>query len=143
MKASASSVEPLESRIAPASLTFTDVDGDNVTITTTGAGTLTLGGNVIVSPLPGAQTQHVTLDLTDAAFQGANVSIVATRDPVKGGDGLVNIGSIDAGGRDLGKVFVDGDLAAWLRSRLVRSAASAPPPVRPGSRFRWMASSAR
>ncbi|MGB8170206.1 MAG: hypothetical protein WCF18_22070, partial [Chthoniobacteraceae bacterium] len=103
-------IEPLESRIAPASLTFTDVDGDKVVITTTGAGTLTLGGNVMVSPLPGAQTQIVTLDLTDPALQGANVSIVATRDPVNGGDGLVNVGSIDASGRDLSKVLVDGDL---------------------------------
>lgn len=105
-----SRIEPLEPRIAPASLTFTDVDGDKVVITTTGAGVLALGVNVIVTPLPGAQTQHVTLNLTDAAFQGANISIVATRDPVLGGDGLVNVGSIDAGGRDLGKVLVDGDL---------------------------------
>jgi hypothetical protein len=109
MKTTAS-IEPLEPRIAPASLTFTDVDGDRVVITTTGAGALTLGVNVIVTPLPGAQTQVVTLNLTDAAFQGANVSIVATRNPLAGGDGLVNIGSIDAGGRDLGKVLVDGDL---------------------------------
>jgi hypothetical protein len=29
-------IEPLETRIAPASLTFTDVDGDKVVITTSG-----------------------------------------------------------------------------------------------------------
>jgi hypothetical protein len=52
----------------------------------------------------------VTLNLTNAAFQGASISIVATRHPVNGGDGLVNVGSIDASGRDLGRVFVDGDL---------------------------------
>ena len=99
------SIEPLEPRIAPASLTFTDGDGDNVVITTTGAGTLTLGVNVIVTA-----GQLLRLDLTDEAFQGANVSIVATRAPDAGGDGRVNVGYINALGRDLGAVLVDGDL---------------------------------
>jgi hypothetical protein len=99
-------IEPLESRIAPASLTFTDGDGDNVVITTTGAGTLTLGGNVTVT-----NGQLTKLKLTDGAFQNASVSIVATRDPVAGGDGRVNVGQIDATGIDLGAVTVDGDLA--------------------------------
>src|SRR5215212_6063744 len=45
----ASSLELLEPRIAPASLTFTDVDGDIVKITTSGSGALTLGVNVIVT----------------------------------------------------------------------------------------------
>lgn len=99
-------IEPLEARIAPASLTFTDVDGDNVVITTS-TGALTLGGNVIVN---GGRLE--TLVLTDAAFQGANVSIVATPDPTGGGDGRVRVGSIEASGRDLGTVLVDGALGA-------------------------------
>jgi hypothetical protein len=66
---------------------------------------LTLGGNVIVT---GGQLQ--TLDLTGVAFQGANVSIVATLAP--GGNGLVNVGYINATGRDLGAVLIDGDLGA-------------------------------
>lgn len=98
-------IEPLELRIAPASLTFTDVDGDNVTITTTGPGILTLGVNVIV-----VSGQLRELDLTDSAFQGAKVSINATRDPAAGGDGRVNVGLINAAGNDLGAVTVDGDL---------------------------------
>jgi hypothetical protein len=102
-------IEPLESRIAPASLTFTDGDGDKVVITTTGAGPLTLGVNVIVS-----FGQLQKLDLTGAAFQNANVSIMATRDPEEGGDGRVNVGIIDATGRDLGAVVVDGDLGQIL-----------------------------
>jgi hypothetical protein len=105
MKTPPRSIEPLELRIAPASLTFTDVDGDKVVITTTGPGVLTLGGNVTVT---GGQLQ--TLDLTGAKFQGANVKIVARRDPVLGGDGFVNVGRIEATGRDLGTVLVDGDL---------------------------------
>lgn len=107
-------LEVLESRIAPASLTFTDLDGDDVVITASGSGALTLGGNVIVSNVIGSQTQIFTLDLTDAAFQGANVSIIAKRNPTTGGDGLVNVGLIDATGRDLGKVIVDGDLGQLL-----------------------------
>src|SRR5678816_3892338 len=98
-------IEPLESRIAPASLTFTDVDGDNVKITISGVGSLTLGVNVIVTA-----DQLQTLDLSGAAFQGANVKIVATRAPLLGGDGFVNVGRINATGRDLGTVRVDGDL---------------------------------
>jgi hypothetical protein len=102
-------VEPLGDRLAPATLTFTDVDGDDVKITTTGPGTLTLGANVIVNA-----GQLERLDLTSAAFQGANVSIVATRAPVAGGDGRVNVGKIDATGRDLGAVTIDGDLVQFL-----------------------------
>src|SRR6187200_313405 len=88
-RVAATTVEPLEARVAPASLIFTDVDGDSVKITTSGAGELVLGSNVIVT---GGQLQR--LDLADATFQGAKVSIVATRDPDVGGDGRVNVGVI-------------------------------------------------
>jgi hypothetical protein len=97
-------LEEIERRIAPASLTFTDVDGDDVTIFSS-KGTLALGDNVTVTA-----GQLQSLNLTDAAFQGANITIVAKRDPVLGGDGRVNVGSIDASGRDLGAVKVAGDL---------------------------------
>lgn len=109
MKTYFRSIEPLEARIAPASFTFTDVDGDNVKITVSGSGALTEGVNVIISA---GQLQK--LDLTDAAFQNAAVKIVATRDPAAGGDGRVNVGNIDATGRDLGAVIVDGDLGQIL-----------------------------
>jgi hypothetical protein len=109
MKTHLRSIELLEARIAPATLTFTDVDGDNVKITVSGSGTLTEGVNVIIS-----FGQLEKLDLTDAAFQNARVKIVATRDPSAGGDGRVNVGNIDATGRDLGSVLVDGDLGQIL-----------------------------
>src|SRR5262245_7455549 len=48
------------------------------------------------------------LDLTDSGFQGADIATLVTRAPT--GDGLVNIGRIDATGRDLGTVTVRGDL---------------------------------
>jgi len=100
-------LEILESRNAPATLAYVDVDGDNVVITTSGTGTLVAGTNVTFDP---SGHQLRTLDLEAAAFQGANVSIIAHRDSVNGGDGFVNVGFIKADGRDLGKVFVDGDL---------------------------------
>lgn len=109
MKTYLHSIETLEARIAPATFTFTDVDGDNVKITITGSGTLTEGVNVII-----AAGQLQKLDLTDAAFQNAAVKIVATRDPITGGDGRVNVGNIDATGRDLRAVMVDGDLGQIL-----------------------------
>src|SRR4051812_37160279 len=80
-------IELLESRIAPASLTFTDVDGDHVVITVSGAGTLSAGGNVLFD---GTGHQLKTLDLRDPVFEHAIVSVVATRGT--GGDGLVNVG---------------------------------------------------
>jgi hypothetical protein len=40
--------------------------------------------------------QLQTLDLTNAAFQGPSVKIVARRDPVLDDDGFVNVGYINA-----------------------------------------------
>ncbi|HEX8311742.1 MAG TPA: hypothetical protein VF614_10515 [Chthoniobacteraceae bacterium] len=110
-------IEPLESRIAPASALapFGDRDGDSVTIKIT-----TVGGSSadLKTALEAAQTfilegqglQLQALDLTDPIFKGANVTIKATRDAAKGGDGLVAVGRIEATGQTLGKVTVDGDL---------------------------------
>jgi hypothetical protein len=100
-------LEQLESRLAPASvLAFTDVDGDRVAVTSN-RGDLTARGTFAAV---GAGQQLRSLDLTDPAFQGAALTTRVTRAP--GGDGLVNIGHIDATGRDLAKVTVHGDLGA-------------------------------
>ena len=81
-------VEQLESRLAPATLinpttmTYTDVDGDLVTVTTT-KGTFTLsnpnGGNPgDTFTLVGALGQQLQLiDLTNGNFTGANIAITA------------------------------------------------------------------
>jgi hypothetical protein len=97
------SIEPLEVRVAPASLTLTDVDGDKVVITVS-KGSLEAGGNVTV-----IGNQITLIDLSDTAFANANLKIVATRGE-DSGDGFVNIGQITGGTHDLGKVNVDGDL---------------------------------
>lgn len=101
------SIEPLESRIAPAAVvTFTDIDGDLVKITASkgplDAADLTFVGG-------GAGGQLSKLNLTDAGFQGADVKITVTKKP--GGDGKAHVGFFDATGRDLGTVVIPGDLS--------------------------------
>jgi hypothetical protein len=98
-------VEVLESRIAPASVfTFTDVDGDKVTIKSS-LGDLT-GKATLVSAGAGEQLQ--LLDLTAAGFSGAELTVKVKK--AAGGDGQVNIGYINATGIDLRKISVPGDV---------------------------------
>lgn len=102
-------IEPLESRIAPASvLAFTDVDGDLVKVSST-AGDLNAAGVATLDDAGGGKMLRL-LDLRDASFQGATIKTTVTRAPA--GDGLVHIGRIDATGRDLGTVTIKGDLGA-------------------------------
>jgi len=81
---------------------WTDVDGDGVTLKIT-TGKLT---SEAFRMLPGAHGSMLArLDLDSAAFQGTNVTITA-KPGAAGGDGLVNIGAINAYGVDLGKVSI-------------------------------------
>jgi autotransporter family porin len=102
-------IEPLESRIAPAAvtLTFTDVDGDTVKVTTS-HGNLVTGDLTLMTSGLGQQLQK--LNLTDSSFAGANVSITVSKTAPGTGNGLVNVGYIDAGSNNLGSVIVGGDL---------------------------------
>src|SRR5262249_31217261 len=52
--------------------------------------------------------QLIFLDLTDPAFQGADITFSVVRAPQ--GDGLAAVGRINAVGRDLGDVIIKGDL---------------------------------
>lgn len=114
-----SSLEPLESRIAPAgvvvasnglSATYDDVDGDHVTIKTS-AGNLNEAAFTIFLGATAGDLQLARLDITGLSdFTGANITITATK--AGGGDGLVAIGEIIATGVNLGKVTVAGDLGA-------------------------------
>ena len=112
-------VEELEPRRAPAVLvnahtvTFTDVDGDHVTVKTS-QGTFSLSQFTFAASGLGEQLQEI--DLHDQpAFAGANLTITAKR-MAAGGDGFVNVGAIFARdfaggvGIDLGAVTVRGDL---------------------------------
>jgi hypothetical protein len=114
----APTLEALEPRIAPAgvitisgdakSATWTDVDGDKVTLRITkGALTDTLFDDD-QSPATGLLVRK--LDLTDLTFAGANVTLSAVRDPFTGGDNTVNLGFLDSTGHGLGAVTIHGDL---------------------------------
>ena len=89
------------------SATFTDVDGDRVTVKVN-KGTLT-GSNfqLLKSSAMAVGAQLLSLNL-GPAFDGADVTITAQR--AGGGDGKVNVGVLNAGDVDLGKVTVGGDL---------------------------------
>lgn len=114
------SLEPLEARIAPAAVlptisadgrkaTWTDVDGDKVTLAIT-KGQLDVSLIDLESgPTQGAVLQE--LDLSAAQFKGSAVTISALRDPLVGGDNSVNVGFIDAHNNVLGAVKIAGDLA--------------------------------
>lgn len=100
-------LETLEERIAPASAVFTDVDGDEITITTS-KGTKALieaavtGGNA-------AEIKNIDFT-TNPIFKGTDVKVVVTARGAQG-DGLANVWKIDSTNQDLGNVTVGGDLA--------------------------------
>jgi hypothetical protein len=102
------SLEMLEARIAPAALvgkvlTYTDVDGDKVTVTFSkgapAAGNFTFDAGTV----DGATTAHQQLELIDvhgdstSPFNGTNITVAVKR--AVGGDGLAAIGRINAAGR--------------------------------------------
>jgi hypothetical protein len=112
--------EPLEARIAPAAVfTYTDIDGDDVTIKTskgTNADLQAMGVLFFSDVDPTHPRQLQTIDLSsNAVFAGTSLSVMAKRSATNGGDGRVNVGYIDAFGPagvdlDLGTVVIDGDL---------------------------------
>jgi hypothetical protein len=111
-RAALRSFECLESRLAPAvalvnwvTATFTDVDGDKVTVNLS-IGTLTAG--LFTTGATGLGEQLQTIDLNGGGFDGANLTISVKK--ALAGDGLVNVGYINATGHDLGTVTVAGDL---------------------------------
>ncbi len=94
--------------IAPSgkSATFTDFDGDIVTVAVT-KGTLVPDDFSLASNAT-FNNQLQLLMLTDPGFSGTNLTISVKK--VAGGDGLTNVGYIDATGNNLGTVSIIGDL---------------------------------
>jgi hypothetical protein len=106
MKPTISSIEFLEARIAPASvIMFTDVDGDTVTVKSS-KGILT--NALLHFEDRGLGKQLTEIDVNTPMFQGTNLTFKVKKGPT--GDGLVNVGYIDATGVDLGTVNVPGDI---------------------------------
>lgn len=97
-------------KVAPdgKSATFTDIDGDLVSVKTTKGAFAADGSNFVFggNGVP-KQLQSLTLD---AGFTGANITITAKPGP-RSGNGFVNVGFLDATGVDLGTVSIAGDLA--------------------------------
>lgn len=103
-------LETLEDRIAPATFTFGDVDGDFVTVKTSKGSDSELAA--IVSTAQGGlgvQLQGIDFGANPTVFDGTSLTITAKRMSI-GGDGFVNIGFVDAGGLDLAAVKISGDL---------------------------------
>lgn len=116
--------QQLETRILPATLvnpttlTYQDIDGDNVAVTFSNPILAAANVNSIFAFNTGnvngnnnvpQQLRSIKLSKV-AAASGTTITTVATRNPVKGGDGFAALGQIDATGRDLGAVTIDGDL---------------------------------
>jgi hypothetical protein len=94
--------------LAPRVATYTDVDGDLVTVRTT-AGTLSAANFTLVPAGTHGGLQLQKLDLSSSAFINSNLIFTVKRTDV-GGDGFANVGYIDAHGNTLGNVSVNGDL---------------------------------
>lgn len=91
-------------------VTFADVDGDMVTVKVN-QGTLS-PDNFTITPagsLHGGIFSEFDLSHDAAQFAGADVTITAKRVPL-GGDGVVDLGFLNAGNIDLGTVTIDGNL---------------------------------
>ena len=100
---------------ASKAFTFTDPDGDLVTIKTSKGG-LPLSAFTFSTSGDGQLLER--LDLTHAgALDGTKLTIKATQQMIGGvmrGDGKVNIGTIDATGMNLGKVKIAGDVTSLI-----------------------------
>jgi hypothetical protein len=121
-------VERLEAREMPATLvnpttvTYQDVDGDDVKVVFSKA-ILTANnvnsiftfdmGNVNGSNATKQQLQSINLSAI-AAAAGTAITVTATHSAANGGDGFAAVGQIDATGLDLGAVNIDGDLGRIL-----------------------------
>jgi hypothetical protein len=114
-------IEALESRIAPATVfsTYTDADGDKVTITATSPASAAALADALEAAgsfaLGSSGLQLTSLNLSDPAFNNGSVSIVATK--AGNGDGFAAVGQIITGNQVLTKIKVDGDLGKFDASQ--------------------------
>lgn len=105
-------------KISPDSKTATwiDADGDLVTLKTTkpvlNAGMFALNAT---GTLGGELLQSIDFNFASIDPKGTNLALSAKFDKARNrGDGIVDVGTIFAGGTDLGVVKLDGDLGAIL-----------------------------
>lgn len=103
--------------------TFTDVDGDLVTVKTT-VGQFAANGSDFTFASTGDNRQALQKLVLGGSFTGANISITA-KPTANGGNGFVNVGFLDATGVDLGTVVIGGDLGQ-IKAGTVGGNASVP-----------------
>jgi hypothetical protein len=98
--------------VTPGKVTYTDGDGDTVTLKIT-AGSLDASDLIFVPSGANGGVQLVHLNLSAAEFLNANVTVTAKRGSA-GGDGFANIGYLNAGtgvnAHGLGNVSIKGDV---------------------------------
>lgn len=100
--------ERLERRLALAGLfSFTDVDGDRVTVKTSKGGNADLAAALTLSGGTSGQLQAVNL-AANPAFVGTDFTVTVKK--AGGGDGFAAVGHIDATNVDVGKISIRGDL---------------------------------
>lgn len=100
--------ETLESRRMAAVLTYTDVDGDIVKLSSSKVTVAQLQAAVTFHAAGlGKEIQQINLSSTPA-FQGAEISVAVTS---KKGNGRADVGDFIAAGRDLAKLTVSGNLS--------------------------------
>ncbi len=87
-------------------VTFTDLDGDVVTVKSSRGTVQDLEGALIFSADGNVPKSLFAVNL-NAAFKGASFSVTTEG----GGDGVVNVGRIGSN-FDIGKVFIQGDLGS-------------------------------
>jgi hypothetical protein len=121
-------LETLEAREVPATLvnsttlSYQDMDGDNVTVSFSKSILNAANVNSIfafdTSNVSGSNAVEQQLDLIDlaslTATAGTNITVKATPSPVNGGDGFADVGEINATGINLGVVNIGGDLGKIL-----------------------------
>ncbi len=89
--------------------TYTDVDGDSVTVKRS-AGAFAANGSDFTFAAAGIGGQLQRLVITAAPGDVPVGLSITARPGSDGGNGFLNVGFIEATGHDLGDVFVDGDL---------------------------------
>lgn len=105
--------------------TFTDVDGDKVTVKTT-AGSFGIANFSIyhTADAVAGGGQFSQFDISSAEFAGAKITIAAKPGP-HGGDGRVNLGFLDASGVDLDSFSLKGDLGRLEIGDAIRNSPAA------------------
>src|SRR5262245_38936665 len=105
-------LELLESRLTPtAFFTYTDVDGDPVTVTTSRGTNADLAAILVFSEKAGPrQLQTIDFAARSAVFAGTDLTVTTTGKPIPGGNSSANVGYIHATGTDLGAIRIRGDL---------------------------------